>query len=188
MGSVILNRISDLRYMSRKALGLSVTLGIVIMLAIILPICLVSAASSSSSSPHVASKFPCTSEDHDEPIYEYFVNLDLPPKERWLEPLKGAGPRVKNAADVVRESLMATDPRVSGVLQLLRTRATELAATLPAPYRDELVSVAQATRVPLGDIVGLNVMYEVLAGLGCASIVAQDASGEVLHARNLDYG
>jgi acid ceramidase len=61
-----------------------------------------------------------------------------------------------------------------------------LVRTFPAPYGDEMIGIAAATQLPLGDIVLFNVFYEVFTV--CTSIVSQDANGNILHARNLDFG
>jgi acid ceramidase len=54
------------------------------------------------------------------------------------------------------------------------------------PYRDELKGLANATGVPLGEIVLYNVFYEVFSV--CTSIIAQDNNNTLYHGRNLDFG
>jgi len=61
-----------------------------------------------------------------------------------------------------------------------------MADTLPAPYGDEMRGIANATGVPLGEIVLYNIFYEIFTM--CTSIVAQDPNGKILHGRNLDFG
>jgi acid ceramidase len=46
--------------------------------------------------------------------------------------------------------------------------------------------VANATNIPLGEIVLYNIFYELFTM--CTSVVGQDAQGNVFHARNLDFG
>lgn len=46
--------------------------------------------------------------------------------------------------------------------------------------------ISKATGIDLGRLVLMNVAYE-LEGV-CTSIVAQDAQGNLFHARNLDFG
>jgi acid ceramidase len=57
---------------------------------------------------------------------------------------------------------------------------------MTAPYGDEMIGIANATDVKLGDVVLFNIFYEVFTV--CTSIVSQDANGNILHARNLDFG
>ncbi|CAI5445268.1 unnamed protein product [Caenorhabditis angaria] len=60
--------------------------------------------------------------------------------------------------------------------------------------REELKGISEASNLPLGEIVGLNILYDIAAfdrkhifGLGCTSIVAQNSDGVIYHGRNLDY-
>ena len=57
---------------------------------------------------------------------------------------------------------------------------------MPQPYQDELLGIANVTGINLGEIVLVNIFYEVNAF--CTSIVAEDPSGKLYHARNLDFG
>ena len=57
---------------------------------------------------------------------------------------------------------------------------------LGANFADELRGIANATGLPLGDIVIMNLYYELDSG--CTSILAQNKEGQILHGRNLDYG
>jgi acid ceramidase len=59
-------------------------------------------------------------------------------------------------------------------------------STFPQPYGDEMIGIANATDLKIGDIVLFNIFYEIFPG--CTSIVSQDQSGNILHARNLDFG
>jgi len=58
---------------------------------------------------------------------------------------------------------------------------------IPAPYGDEMrgIAAAGAPYINLGQIVAVNLVYELTAF--CTSIVAQDTNATILHARNLDY-
>jgi len=63
---------------------------------------------------------------------------------------------------------------------------SDLDDKLPQPYADELRGISNVTGVPLGEIVLYNIFYEVFTV--CTSIVAEDESGKLYHARNLDFG
>ena len=54
------------------------------------------------------------------------------------------------------------------------------------PYADELKGIARDSKIPLGEIFLYNIFFEMFTL--CTSIVGQDKSGHVLHARNLDFG
>ncbi|VDL68520.1 unnamed protein product [Nippostrongylus brasiliensis] len=65
----------------------------------------------------------------------------------------------------------------------------------PYEYAAEIRGIANTSGLPLGLIVSLNILYDILAfdrthvfKLGCTSIVAQSENGTILHGRNLDYG
>ncbi|GMS99919.1 hypothetical protein PENTCL1PPCAC_22094, partial [Pristionchus entomophagus] len=62
----------------------------------------------------------------------------------------------------------------------------ELHQRIDQPYKDEIASIADASGIPLGQIVMYNIIYEVLSG--CTSLVAVDEKGKLFHARNLDFG
>ena len=57
---------------------------------------------------------------------------------------------------------------------------------MPSPYKEEIISIANATNINLGEIVLYNVFYEIFTL--CTSIVGSDANGNMYHARNLDFG
>jgi N-acylethanolamine-hydrolysing acid amidase len=53
------------------------------------------------------------------------------------------------------------------------------------PYRSEIMYVSNCSNVPLGDVVAINLLYDMTAW--CTSIVAADDDGVIFHGRNLDY-
>ena len=57
---------------------------------------------------------------------------------------------------------------------------------MPQPYAGEIAGIEAATNISALDLFVVNIMYEVSGA--CTSIVAQDASGHILHGRNLDFG
>ena len=57
---------------------------------------------------------------------------------------------------------------------------------MPQPYAGEIAGIEAATNISALDLFVVNIMYEVSGA--CTSIVAQDASGRILHGRNLDFG
>ena len=107
------------------------------------------------------------------------VNLDLPPLERW-----------QAFAGKYNESLRAVTQMFNALVPAKYQAAAEaLAADLDGHFGseagEEMRGIALATGMPLGEIVILNLSYELTAY--CTSITARDASGKILHGRNLDY-
>uniref|UniRef100_H2LVM1 Acid ceramidase n=1 Tax=Oryzias latipes TaxID=8090 RepID=H2LVM1_ORYLA len=74
----------------------------------------------------------------------YTVDLDLPPSKRWA-------PLIAERKNDVRP-LMAD--------------------TLPSPFGEEIKGIADASGVPLGEVVLFNIFYEVFTV--CTSVVAED--------------
>uniref|UniRef100_K1RLU6 Acid ceramidase n=1 Tax=Magallana gigas TaxID=29159 RepID=K1RLU6_MAGGI len=72
------------------------------------------------------------------------------------------------------------------VVDFLINEGGKIDDTLPQPYADEMRGLAEATGIPLGEIVLYNIFYELFTV--CTSIVAEDPSGKLFHVRNLDFG
>ncbi|KAK3739863.1 hypothetical protein QZH41_009103, partial [Actinostola sp. cb2023] len=116
-----------------------------------------------------------------EPIQakRFTVNLDLPPQQRWLAIAK----EYKQFAPVLEKDLKTMlSPLFYPLLEKLALFVDD---HLPAPYPDEMRGFAKGFNVSLSDVILFNLMYDLTAF--CTSIVAQDKSGNIYHARNLDY-
>jgi len=129
------------------------------------------------------------------PAKKFVVNLDLPPQQRWTEIVttyKGQyGPLIEWINKVIPPAFQ----------KLLDPIFEELDKYIPAPFGDEIRGVGKVLEtvgIDLGKVVLLNLIYDLTAPgfhirpetggvLACTSIVAQTASGQMLHARNLDY-
>uniref|UniRef100_A0A8C2Q3U6 Acid ceramidase n=1 Tax=Cyprinus carpio TaxID=7962 RepID=A0A8C2Q3U6_CYPCA len=94
----------------------------------------------------------------------YTVNLDLPPSKRWTDIITDKKNEVSSYVTV--SSLMVD--------------------TLPYPFNEEIRGIASVSGVPLGEVVLFNIFYEVFTV--CTSLVAEDVNGNLIHARNLDFG
>ncbi len=57
---------------------------------------------------------------------------------------------------------------------------------LGGDYGAEMKGIANVTGLDVGEVLLYNIFYEVSSL--CTSIVAQDDTGNVYHARNLDFG
>ncbi|XP_066279193.1 N-acylethanolamine-hydrolyzing acid amidase-like [Branchiostoma lanceolatum] len=122
----------------------------------------------------------------DVPVKRYVVNLDAAPEEHFLPVCQD--PDIQALIPILRKDVvdMITSRVPVEVLPLLEVLTADLDQYLPQPFAGEMRGIANCTGIPLGQIVGLNLVYDLTAF--CTSIVAQDDKGIILHGRNLDYG
>uniref|UniRef100_UPI00358FA6E7 acid ceramidase n=1 Tax=Myxine glutinosa TaxID=7769 RepID=UPI00358FA6E7 len=113
------------------------------------------------------------------------VDLDLPPRERWTELVKSKKTELVLLVDLVKKLASSLLPE-GQLIRFVDKELPILGKTFPPPFPEELESVAQASGIPIGEIVLYNLFYEVFTV--CTSIVAQDQKGHIFHARNLDFG
>lgn len=154
----------------------------VLQLPVLLLLCL--GALVSSETPEVkcvSGKYPPDQSTH-VPTYE--IDLDLPPEQRWVKLATDKKQEVTNLVNVIKE--LATSilgPRIITYVDLL---FPYLLKTLPDPYKSEIAGLANATGIPVGEVVLYNVFYELFTV--CTSLIVKTEDGELLHARNLDFG
>uniref|UniRef100_A0A914XGG3 ceramidase n=1 Tax=Plectus sambesii TaxID=2011161 RepID=A0A914XGG3_9BILA len=111
------------------------------------------------------------------------VNLDQAPRDRWTKIATTYKVQIKDLIDTIKGLV---EPIVPNAAQWIDLLFGSLDDKLPQPYNDELKGIADATGIPLGEIVMYNIFYEIFTV--CTSIVAQDPNGKLYHARNLDFG
>lgn len=112
------------------------------------------------------------------------VNLDLPPEQRYNDLM---GKKIKEIQDATNYLRNFTSFILDGKLyRFLDKDLAYLVYTLPSPYKEEIIGLSKATDIPLGEILFFNIFYEIVAF--CTSIVAEDESGKLFHARNMDFG
>ncbi|XP_074848979.1 acid ceramidase [Carettochelys insculpta] len=115
----------------------------------------------------------------------HIINLDLPPSRRWDKLMSAKKEELKNVIRSIKYMADAFFP--SGrLIEFVDTKLVWLTSTLPYPFNEELRGIAEASGIPLGEIVLFNVFYEIFTV--CTSIVAEDKTGKLYHARNLDFG
>ena len=115
------------------------------------------------------------------------VNLDLDPEQRWAELVTPAAPQIKAMIDAFKAEGGAITEALFALLEkAFDGDAKNLLAAMPQPYAGEIAGIEAATNISALDLFVVNIMYEVSGA--CTSIVAQDASGRILHGRNLDFG
>ncbi|XP_072318678.1 acid ceramidase [Eucyclogobius newberryi] len=115
----------------------------------------------------------------------YTVDLDLPPHRRWTPLITDKKNDLVSMIQVIRDLATAFVP--SGrLIELVDLTLPLMVDTLPDPFKDEIKGIALDSGIPLGEIALFNIFYEVFTV--CTSVVAEDAAGNLLHGRNLDFG
>ena len=119
--------------------------------------------------------------DDGTPLEKFRVDLDDPPHVRWKHIMKANREGARATMFYLFSSLPET---VHSEVDVLISNAE---ARLPAWAREEMLGVADALNVTFGDVVIVNLFFEITPF--CTSIVSQSAaSGSIYHARNMDFG
>uniref|UniRef100_A0A915CDB5 N-acylethanolamine-hydrolyzing acid amidase n=1 Tax=Parascaris univalens TaxID=6257 RepID=A0A915CDB5_PARUN len=119
----------------------------------------------------------------------YRINLDLPPEQRWNEVID----EYSDLIPAVIEEIEHYIPR--RLRKLAWWLCEEVAKEIPEEFVREMQGIADRSGLRLGEIIGLNILYDIstfnfphiIGPLGCTSIVAENEDGIILHGRNLDY-
>lgn len=119
-------------------------------------------------------------------VATYQLNLDLPPGDRWKDLAVKFRVPIKNLIDYIKEFIVEWSPELKKLVDIVDNDMGSIAYTLPAPFNEEIIGIANATGINLGEIVLYNIFYEIFTL--CTSIVGEDANGNMLHGRNLDFG
>ncbi|XP_066515106.1 acid ceramidase [Hoplias malabaricus] len=115
----------------------------------------------------------------------YTVNLDLHPSERWRDIMTSKKNELLSMIQAIKDLADAFVP--SGRLVDFVDRDLPLMVdTLPYPFNEEMKGIATASGVPLGEVVLFNIFYEIFTV--CTSLIAEDPNGNLIHARNMDFG
>ncbi|XP_041356893.1 acid ceramidase-like [Gigantopelta aegis] len=113
------------------------------------------------------------------------LNLDLPPEKRWMKIAGQHKDGIKNLLRLLKEFIKDWDNSTK-IIDWVDKNVGQLDKTLPYPFGGEIKGIADATGLNLGEVVLFNLFYEFFTV--CTSIVAEDPSGKLFHARNLDFG
>jgi len=115
----------------------------------------------------------------------YELNLDLPAAQRWVPLVTSKAKEIAAMINTMTQDI--PEKILTPLLEYCAKGAkTEFLDRFPEDYGAEIQSIADATNIPVCEIIIYNLAYEVLGG--CTSIVAQDAAGDIIHGRNLDFG
>eukprot|EP00949_MAST-11_sp_MAST-11-sp1_P003083 g3083.t1 len=110
----------------------------------------------------------------------YVVDLDAPAGDRWETIVKDFAEHLPSVAK------LAEDILGDGVISSLTTGVFAMATRLGRVYfAEELEGIANATGLPLGRVVLLQIAYEAFAA--CTSIVVDGQDGHPLHMRTMDW-
>ncbi|XP_041351778.1 N-acylethanolamine-hydrolyzing acid amidase-like [Gigantopelta aegis] len=109
----------------------------------------------------------------------YSVNLNDTVEERWKHVMLDYKDFVSFSHKIISESVPPF------ALPLVEKIAAAVEKYLPWPYAGEIKGIAKALKMKVGDIVLINLFYDLTAY--CTSIVAEDETGKLWHARNLDF-
>ncbi|XP_034455800.1 N-acylsphingosine amidohydrolase (acid ceramidase) 1b isoform X2 [Hippoglossus hippoglossus] len=119
------------------------------------------------------------------PVSWYTVDLDLPPGKRWSALIADKKNDLVTMMQAIKDLANAFMP--SGrLVELVDVTLPLMAKTLPKPFGEEMKGIADVSGIPLGEVVLFNIFYEVFTV--CTSVVAEDDKGNLIHARNLDFG
>ncbi|KAH0616157.1 hypothetical protein JD844_027075 [Phrynosoma platyrhinos] len=118
-------------------------------------------------------------------VPKYIINLDLPPRERWSYIIHDKKAELKAVIQNLRNILISFLHNKK-YMAALESKLAWLGSTLPPPFKEEIEGIASAAEISLGDIVVFNIFYEIFTV--CTSIIAEDKTGKLYHARNLDFG
>ncbi|GMR42496.1 hypothetical protein PMAYCL1PPCAC_12691, partial [Pristionchus mayeri] len=118
----------------------------------------------------------------------YRIQLDAPASSRWDQVVDDHLQYLPQ----IQEEAAKIIPRP--VQKLVWKIAENIRYFFPSDYARELEGMATRSGLPLGEVVGLNILYDISAfdrkhilNEGCTSIVACDSKGRIWHGRNLDY-
>ncbi|NP_001087503.1 N-acylsphingosine amidohydrolase (acid ceramidase) 1 L homeolog precursor [Xenopus laevis] len=115
----------------------------------------------------------------------YTVNLDQAPQERWQKLISEKKTALSILIQAIKDLATSFFPSEK-IIKLVDTKLPLLIGTLPCPFGEEIKGIADASGLPLGEVMLFNIFYEVFTV--CTSVVAEDKSGKLYHARNLDFG
>ncbi|CAB3402631.1 unnamed protein product [Caenorhabditis bovis] len=121
-------------------------------------------------------------------LRKYTINLDENPTQRWNHVIRD---HLDYLPGVIAESKNYIPTFLQPFVWFV---SSKIAYFFPKDKRLELEGIALESGIPLGEVVGLNILYDIAAfdrrhvfGLGCTSIVAQNSKGQIIHGRNLDF-
>ncbi|XP_007428608.1 acid ceramidase [Python bivittatus] len=130
-------------------------------------------------------EYPPTGPTYKGTVSNYIINLDLPPSQRWVQVVHAKKTELLIVMKTIKD-IFYTFVHSRKLIASMESKLAWLGSTLPYPFNEEIKGIASAVEAPLGDVVAFNIFYEIFTV--CTSIVTEDTSGKLYHARNLDFG
>ena len=119
-------------------------------------------------------------------VPRYKVNLDDPPNKRWAEIINDYKDHFKQIEkiinDLITQELGKTGMFFKSLISTVMNGVTKCGAVY---YNDELKSIANQSKMSLGLLVVMQLIYE--ASAHCTSIVCNDKNGKPIHIRTMDW-
>lgn len=126
--------------------------------------------------------------DADAKVKERIVNLDLPPEERWTEIMNEHKDRYLDLVRRTKLHLMTVFHLPESLVPTFERLVVEkLDGSLPPQYVQEIRGIAKAVDIHESYVILTNIMYDCIA-MCTAAMQYDDATGSVMHLRNLDFG
>mmetsp|Transcript_32637 Transcript_32637/g.52513 ORF Transcript_32637/g.52513 Transcript_32637/m.52513 type:complete len:422 (-) Transcript_32637:186-1451(-) len=124
---------------------------------------------------------------HEVPGWEV-VDLDLPAAQRWQQAVRPAAEAIRTMIQHFKGFVGLVSQDLFKLIEDAESfkRIGESVLQAMGDYGLEIRGIANATGIPLQDLLFYNIMYEIEGG--CTSIIAQDPQGKLVHGRNLDFG
>ncbi|KAI8799042.1 acid ceramidase-like [Biomphalaria glabrata] len=116
----------------------------------------------------------------------YVIDLDLPPSQRWNELAKAKRFQMQSLVDSFITFLEDFGTIGQDIVNLIDKEGVDLLNGLPVTFAEEIRGISLASGMNIGQVVLYNLFYEFSDF--CTSIISEDLSGELFHARNLDFG
>jgi acid ceramidase len=130
--------------------------------------------------------YPPSKDSQDRPVNvpTYQINLDLPGEKRWTALATEKAQEMRDLIAVIKSLVSSFSGGI--LIDIVDRELPKLMGGLPEMAVAEMTGISVAANIPLGEIYLYNLFYEFNAF--CTSIVSEDPSGQIFHARNLDFG
>ena len=114
------------------------------------------------------------------------VNLDEPALTRWSKIVAPRAEGIRNMTGVVMDTLskLLGAAKFNATLKKLDQNIEKYTKRMPHDFGQEILGISAATGIEPSIIFVYNIFYTILGA--CTSIIGQDSTGSIWHARNLD--
>lgn len=154
----------------------------------VLIVCVAVISSAHSASLDITPFTSCESDayppNQSDAVPTFTINLDLPPRERWVEVTSVRKKELTALVGDIRNLTLSLLGQK--VFNIVNSNLDKIAASLPHPYDEEVIGIAKAAGLRVSEVTLYNIFYEVFTF--CTSIIVQDPTGHLYHGRNLDFG